>query len=123
MPPLAPTVTIELPPLHRIGVLDEAGHYRARLGDIPRRRIGAAMCIGYRVRVSPRRNAERASAEVRPGAASSRLTVTIELPPLHRIGVLDELATTALGWVMFPSWYRCSYWHRSPCTSKSPQER
>jgi hypothetical protein len=30
------------------------------------------------------------------------LTVTIELPPLHRIGVLDELATTALGCVMSP---------------------
>ena len=59
------------------------------------------MCIGYRVRVSPRRNAERASAKVRPGAAA-RATVTIELPPLHRIGVLDELATTALGWVIFP---------------------
>src|SRR3954463_1346187 len=30
------------------------------------------------------------------------LTVTVELPPLHRIGVLDELATTALGWLIFP---------------------
>jgi hypothetical protein len=30
------------------------------------------------------------------------LTVTVELPPLHRIAVLDELATTALGCVMSP---------------------
>ena len=31
------------------------------------------------------------------------LTVTVELPPLHRIAVLVELATTpALGSVMFP---------------------
>jgi hypothetical protein len=30
------------------------------------------------------------------------LTVTVELPPLHRIAVLDELAVTALGWVMLP---------------------
>ena len=28
------------------------------------------------------------------------VTVTVELPPLHRIGVLDELATTADGIVM-----------------------
>jgi hypothetical protein len=26
----------------------------------------------------------------------------VELPPLHRIAVLDELAVTALGWVMLP---------------------
>ena len=30
------------------------------------------------------------------------LTVTVELPPLHRIAVLDELATTRCGWVMSP---------------------
>ena len=30
------------------------------------------------------------------------LTVTVELPPLHRIAVLDELATTALGCVIVP---------------------
>jgi len=30
------------------------------------------------------------------------LTVTIELPPLHRIAVLDELATIALGSVIVP---------------------
>ena len=30
------------------------------------------------------------------------LTVTVELPPLHRIAVLDELATTALGSVIVP---------------------
>ena len=30
------------------------------------------------------------------------LTVTIELPPLHRIAVLDELAITALGSVIVP---------------------
>jgi len=30
------------------------------------------------------------------------LTVTVELPPLHRIGVLDELASTALGCVIVP---------------------
>jgi hypothetical protein len=28
------------------------------------------------------------------------LTVTVELPPLHRIAVWDELAITALGGVM-----------------------
>ena len=30
------------------------------------------------------------------------LTVTTALPPLHRIGVLEELATTADGCVMLP---------------------
>ena len=30
------------------------------------------------------------------------LTVTVELPPLHRIGVLDEVASTALGCVIVP---------------------
>ena len=30
------------------------------------------------------------------------LTVTVALPPLHRIAVLDELATTALGSVIVP---------------------
>jgi hypothetical protein len=30
------------------------------------------------------------------------LTVTIELPPLHKIGVFDELGTIALGCVMLP---------------------
>jgi hypothetical protein len=30
------------------------------------------------------------------------LTVTIELPPLHRIAVLDEVASTALGCVISP---------------------
>jgi hypothetical protein len=30
------------------------------------------------------------------------LTVTVELPPLHRIGVFDELALNALGSVMLP---------------------
>jgi len=30
------------------------------------------------------------------------LTVTIELPPLHRIAVLDELANTAVGPVIVP---------------------
>ena len=30
------------------------------------------------------------------------LTVTVELPPLHRIGVLEELGTSAVGCVIFP---------------------
>ena len=30
------------------------------------------------------------------------LTVTVELPPLHRIAVLVEVASTALGCVMSP---------------------
>src|SRR5437764_1237511 len=30
------------------------------------------------------------------------LTVTVELPPLPRIGVAHELAVSALGWVMSP---------------------
>jgi hypothetical protein len=30
------------------------------------------------------------------------LTVTVELPPWHRISVLDELATIALGSVIVP---------------------
>ena len=30
------------------------------------------------------------------------LTVTTELPPLHRIGVLEEVGTSARGCVMFP---------------------
>ena len=30
------------------------------------------------------------------------LTVTVELPPLHRIGVLEELGANALGWVILP---------------------
>ena len=30
------------------------------------------------------------------------LTVTVELPPLHRIDVLDESAVTALGSVIVP---------------------
>ena len=30
------------------------------------------------------------------------VTVTVELPPLHRIAVLEELATTALGCVIVP---------------------
>ena len=30
------------------------------------------------------------------------LTVTVELPPWHRIAVLDELTTTASGSVMLP---------------------
>ena len=29
-------------------------------------------------------------------------TVTVELPPLHRIGVLEELGASALGWVILP---------------------
>jgi hypothetical protein len=30
------------------------------------------------------------------------LTVTVELPPLHRIAVLDEVGTIALGCVIVP---------------------
>jgi hypothetical protein len=30
------------------------------------------------------------------------LTVTVELPPLHRIRVFDELAVNAVGCVMLP---------------------
>jgi len=30
------------------------------------------------------------------------LTVTVELPPLHRIAVLDEVGINAFGWVMLP---------------------
>ena len=40
--------------------------------------------------------AKRARATYRP-VPPPALTVTIELPPLHRIAVLDELAVTALG--------------------------
>ena len=30
------------------------------------------------------------------------LTVTVELPPLHKIAVLEELAVNAPGWVILP---------------------
>jgi hypothetical protein len=39
---------------------------------------------------------------VYPGVPPLALTVTVELPPLHRIAVLEELATTAVGCVMVP---------------------
>ena len=37
-----------------------------------------------------------------PGVPPVALTVTVELPPWHRIALLDELAATALGCVIFP---------------------
>ena len=37
-----------------------------------------------------------------PGVPPVALTVTIELPPLHRIAVLDEVGTTAVGSVIVP---------------------
>ena len=50
------------------------------------------------------------------------VTVTVELPPLHRIGVLDESAVTALGWVIVAGRGRgAAIVHRSPCRSKSLQ--
>ena len=69
---MALTVTVELPPLHRIGVLDELGRHRTRLSDVAGRGRGAAIGIGHRVGVSARRTAERAGASVRRGAASRR---------------------------------------------------
>ena len=39
---------------------------------------------------------------VYPGVPPVALTVTVELPPWHRIAVLEELATTALGCVIVP---------------------
>ena len=39
---------------------------------------------------------------VKGGVPPVALTVTVELPPLHRIAVLDELGANALGWVILP---------------------
>ena len=39
---------------------------------------------------------------VKGGVPPVALTVTIESPPWHRIAVLEELATTALGSVIVP---------------------
>ena len=46
--------------------------------------------------------AECTRASVSRRVPPSALTVTTALPPLHRIAVLEELAVTALGWVIVP---------------------
>ena len=62
MPPVALTVTVELPPLHRIGVLEELGFNALGWVILPVVVAVQLLCIGHRVGVSPRRNAERARA-------------------------------------------------------------
>ena len=58
--PSALTVTVELPPLHRIAVLDELAVTALGSVIVAGRGRGAAIGIGHRVGVSPRSMAERA---------------------------------------------------------------
>ena len=94
MPPLAFTVTIELPPLHRIGVLDELGTSAVGWVIFP---VVVPVQLLASVTVYEYVPAERVNVPVpvKGGVPPVALTVTVELPPLHRIGVLDELALTA----------------------------
>ena len=101
VPPLALTVTIELPPLHRIGVLDELASTALGWVIFP---VVVSVQLLASVTVNEYVPAARLNVPVpKYGAVPPvALTVTTELPPLHRIGVLEELGTNARGCVMFP---------------------
>ena len=98
---MALTVTVELPPLHRIAVLDELA--TTALGCVMSPVVVEVQLLAS-VTVYEYVPAERLNVPVpvKGGVPPVALTVTVELPPLHRIAVLDELATTALGCVMSP---------------------
>ena len=101
MPPVALTVTIELPPLHRIGVLDELATTALGSVIVPvvvEVQLLASVTVYEYVPAGWLNVPSPVYGAVPPVA----LTVTIELPPLHRIAVLDELASTALGSVIVP---------------------
>ena len=100
VPPLALTVTIELPPLHRIGLYGRAGCHRAGLGDVASRSRRAAIGIGHRVGIRARSMAKRTRATVR----RCRRWRSPSLLYCHRCTdrIVGELAVTALGWVMSP---------------------
>ena len=51
------------------------------------------------------------------------LTVTTALPPLHRIGVLEELGTSAVGWVIFPVVVPVQLWASVTVNEYVPAER
>ena len=101
VPPVALTVTVELPPWHRIAVLDEVG--TIAVGSVMSPVVVAVQLLAS-VTVKEYVPAERVNVPVPLYGPTppSALTVTVELPPLHRIAVLDELGTIAVGCVMLP---------------------
>ena len=98
---MAFTVTVVLPPLHRIGSLDELG--TNAVGSVMSPVVVAVQLLAsvtvYEYVPAGWLNVPSPVYGAVPPVA---LTVTIELPPLHRIAVLDESASTALGSVIVP---------------------
>ena len=101
MPPPAVTVTVELPPLHRIAVWVELAVTALGSVIVP---VVVALQLLASVTVYEYVPAAwlKVPVPVYEPVPPVALTVTIELPPLHRIAVLDELASTALGFVIVP---------------------
>ena len=96
MPPVALTVTVELPPWHKIAVLDELADTAVGSVMLP---VVVPVQLFASVTVKEYVPAERLNVPVPlygpvPPVA---LTVTVELPPWHRIAVLDELADSVPG--------------------------
>ena len=98
---MALTVTVELPPLHRIAVLDELATTALGCVIVPvvvEVQLLASVTVYEYVPAAWLNVPSPLYGAVPPVA----LTVTVELPPLHRIAVLDEAATTASGSVIVP---------------------
>ena len=96
VPPVALTVTLELPPLHRIAVLDELASTALGSVIVPvvvEVQLLASVTVYEYVPAAWLKVPSPVYGAVPPVA----LTVTVELPPLHRIAVLVELGTNAVG--------------------------
>ena len=99
---MALTVTVEVPPWHRIAVLVELATTVALGSVIVPVVVEVQLLASVTVKEYVPAGTLKVPVPVYPGVPPVALTVTIESPPWHRIAVLDELATTAVGSVMSP---------------------
>src|SRR5437764_652762 len=99
VPPLALTVTVELPPLARMGVADEAA-VSADGWVMSPVVVAVQPLASVTVKLYVPVVLLNVPGPVYGAVPPLALTVTVELPPLHRIAVDLELAVSTVGWVM-----------------------
>jgi hypothetical protein len=102
VPPVALTVTVELPPWHRIGELEELATTPALGSVIDPVVVEVQLLASVTVYEYVPAGWLNVPVPVYPGVPPVALTVTVELPPWHRIAVLVELADSASGSVIVP---------------------
>ena len=100
VPPVAVTVTVEVPPLHCIGVAEafaiSAGG-SVTVIDV----VAVHPFASVTVKVWPPAPRLKVPVPLRGGVPPVAVTVTVEVPPLQRIGVALEETVSGGGSVMF----------------------